>query len=309
MEAIQDHREPLYGRFDLALMLHPFDPHGTALMLPDLTPGDRALVWGIVGGMPQYLAWWNQRQSVSRNLELLACTPAGRLLVEGEMLLATEGVHDLASQALYAIAYGHTRFNEIKDVVRTDPTRSLERLRSLRLVDRILPVTEDERTTRRRIYRVADNFLAFWLGVLGRYRSQIDLGLGRSILHIVVHELDDFMGARWEEAARIHLRRLADEGQLGDDVVAIGPFWTNAAGGDQGEIDMVALAGRERAAVLVGEAKWARRVDGTRLRWELEQKSRALPRLRPPLRYAVAAREQIIGDADVLRITAADIFA
>jgi uncharacterized protein len=311
MESIQEQREPLYGRFDLTVLLHPFRPHEAARMLTGLEPAERALVWGIVGGVPQYLAWWDQQRSVAENLEALACSPAGRLLVEGELVMATEGGStDLASQVLYAIAAGRTKFNEIKDAVRTDPTRTLERLRSLRLIDRVLPVTEDERTTRRRLYRISDNFLQFWLGILTRHRSQIDLGLGRTIATVVLGELDDHLGPRWEEAFRLHLRRLADQGQLGDDIVAISSFWTVADDeGDQNEIDAVALSGRDRAAALVGEAKWARRVDGNRIRWELERKARALPRVRPTLRYAVAAREDVAGDEGLLRVTAADIFA
>ena len=280
-------------------------------MLSALAPAERALVWGILGGVPQYLAWWDQDRGLAENLEVLACTPGGRLLVEGELVMATEGGStDLAGQILYAIAAGRTKFSEIKDVVRTDPTRTLERLRALRLVDRLLPVTEDERTTRRRLYRIADNFLAFWLGVLARHRSQIDLGLGRTILPVLLRELDDYLGPRWEEAFRLHLRRLADEGRLGEDIVAIGPFWTAAEGAHgQNEIDAVVLAGRDRAASLVGEAKWARRVDGRRSRWELEQKARALPRVRPDLRYVVAAREAVDGAEGILSLTADAIFA
>jgi glyoxylase-like metal-dependent hydrolase (beta-lactamase superfamily II) len=44
MEAIQDHREPLYGRFDEALLLHPFRPHEAAAMLLDLSPAARPLL-------------------------------------------------------------------------------------------------------------------------------------------------------------------------------------------------------------------------------------------------------------------------
>jgi len=307
MEAIQEERSPLYGRLDLSLLLHPFRPGEAARMLPRLRPAQRALVWGLVGGMPLYLRWWDQGASVRVNLARLACTPGGQLLTEGQLVLATEGEGgDLARQVLYAIASGRSRFNEIEDAVRADPTRTLDRLVALRLVERVVPVTEDARRTRRRVYRIADNFLAFWLGVLDRYRPEIERGLGQSILPVLLASLDDHMGGPWEEAFRDRLRDLAAVGELGEDVVAIGPYWTSAE--EPVEIDAVALAGRRREAVLLGEAKWAKRANGAKLRAALERKSSALPRPAEAPRYAVCARERV-DDADgVLTIVAADIF-
>jgi len=307
MEAMQEERSPLYGRLDLSLLLHPFRPHEAAQMLPALSPARRALVWGLVGGMPLYLQWWDQNASTKVNLARLACTPGGQLLTEGQLVLATEGEGgELARQVLYAIATGRTKFNEIEQTVRADPGRTLERLVALRLVERVVPVTEDPRRTRRRIYRIADNFLAFWLGLLDRYRPEIERGLGESILPVLLDSLDDHMGGPWEEAFRDHLRRRADAGDLAPDVVAIGPFWTSAA--DPTEIDAVALAGRRREAVLLGEAKWARRVSAPALLAELERKARALPRPAEELRYALCARERVDDAGDVLAVTAEDVF-
>ena len=307
MEAMQEERAPLYGRLDLALLLHPFRPHEAAQMLPALSPAQRALVWGLVGGMPLYLQWWDQNASLRANLARLACTPGGQLLTEGQLVLATEGEGgELAHQVLYAIAAGRTRFNEIEQAVRADPGRTLDRLLALRLVERVVPVTESPSRTRRRIYRIADNFLAFWLGLLDRYRPEIERGLGESILPVLLDSIDDHMGGPWEEAFRDHLRRRAAAGDLGADIVAIGPFWTSAA--DPMEIDAVALAGRGREAVLLGEAKWARRVSAPPLRADLERKARALPRLAENPRYAICAREHVEDAAGALAIAAEDIF-
>jgi len=307
MEAMQEERAPLYGRLDVSLLLHPFRPHEAAEMLPSLSPPQRALVWGLVGGMPLYLRWWDQSASTRVNLARLACTPGGQLLTEGQLVLATEGEGgELARLVLYAIANGRTRFNEIEDAVRADPGRTLDRLVALRLVERIVPVTESPRGTRRRIYRMADNFLAFWLGVLDRYRPEIERGLGQSILPVLLRSLDDHMGLPWEVAFRDHLRRIAATGELGEEIVAVGPYWTSAA--DPTEIDAVALAGRSREAVLLGEAKWSKRVNAARLRVDLERKSAALPRLAAEPRYAVCARERVDNADDVLAITAAEIF-
>lgn len=306
MEAMQEERAPLYGRFDLALLVHPFRPHQAAALLSGLAPADRALVWGIVGGIPLYLEWWDGDQSVRQNLLRLACNPGGRLLDEGRLVLATEGdLGDLGGLVLRAIAAGRTRHNEIEQAVRAEPGRVLERLVELRLIERLVPVTENPARTRRRVYRIADNFLAFWLGLLDRHRSAISRGLGKQILPVLVEQLDDHMGDRWESAFRQHLVRLAANGELGPEIVDVGRWWQDSP---PVEIDAVALAGRSREAVLLGEAKWSRKVNGPALRAELAEKAKALPRLSPTPTYAVAARDRVTDPGDVLAVTAADVF-
>jgi uncharacterized protein len=308
MHAIQEERAPLYGRIDLTLPLHPFAPHETALMLRKLAPADRALVWGLLGGVPLYLTWWDQERSPRENLARLVCTPGGRLLDEGRLVLATEGdTGELGQLVLRAIAAGATKHGAIEQVVRAEPARTLERLIELRLVERIVPVTESGTRTRRRSYRIADNFLAFWLGIVEPYRTEIERGLGPSILSPMIARLDDHMGARWEDAFRAHLRRLAAAGELAPEVVRIGPFWSEHPAV---EIDAVALAGRREEAVLLGEAKWARTANGARIVRELERKAGALPLLAPNPSYAVCARDRITNPPPtVTAITAAEIFA
>ncbi len=309
MLSIQETRAPLYGRFDLTLQVQPFRPHEAAAMLPGLAPAQQAFVYGILGGMPLYLSWWDSHRTVEENILELACQPGARLLTEGRLVLATEaGDGDLPGAVLRAVAKGRTKFNEIEEAVGTNPTRALDRLIELRLLQRILPVTEDERS-RRRIYQISDNFLAFFLGPLLKYRGEIELDLGETILPALLGGLNDHLGPMFEEMFREHLRRMARAGELGPNVVAVGPWWTSDG---QNEIDAVALAEpeRTRVPVLVGEAKWARSVHTARLRAELREKAAKLTDDPDRLIYAICARESVIqSEMGVLPITAADIFA
>ncbi|WP_205324271.1 ATP-binding protein [Glycomyces sp. YM15] len=303
MEAIQEYRAPLYGRFDLSMQLHPFRPHEAAEMLPALNPADRALAYGLLGGMPLYLSWWDAGESVRENISRLACRPTAPMLVEGDYLLATEARHgDQLADVLRAIAEGRTKHQEISDAIGADPSRTLRELQRLRLIERLMPVTETEKS-RRRIYQITDNFLAFYLRVLGRYRSEIDRGLGDTVLNAVTHGIDDHMGPVWETAFRDHLRRYA--AQIHAETVAVGPWWREG----RDEIDAVVLAGRSRTPVMVGEAKWARKVDARRLLPRLVQKSAALGVEAEALRFAICARETVTGAGEgTLTVTAADIF-
>ncbi len=276
-------------------------------MLPNLAPSVRALVYGLLGGVPLYLSWWDQAASVKDNLRRLVCQPAASLLTEGKLVLATEVEHgDLPSAVLHAIAAGRTRHHEIKDWVRTEPTRTLDRLMELRLVERLIPVTESE-TTRRRIHRISDNFLAFYLGTVERFRPEIERGLGESILGVLEQAIDDHMGPVWEAAFRDHVRYLAGVGEIGPDVVAVGPFWTDDG---QTEIDSVALVGRGRRPMLVGEAKWTKAISGPRVYGDLHAKALRLPGFHDELRYLLCARDTIRDLPEgVLGCTAADMFA
>jgi AAA+ ATPase superfamily predicted ATPase len=309
MEALREYRAPLYGRFDLTLHVHPFRPHEAAEMLPALSPADRAVAYGIMGGIPLYLSWWNQDQPVRQNLLRLACQPGGRLQSEGRLILATEADRgELPGATLNAIANGATRFSEISNAIGTNPTRTLDRLAELRLIERISPVTDSERHSKQRIYRIADEFLAFYLGPLSRYQPEIERGLGSSIVDAVLDRMDDYMGDAYENAFRHHLRRLANRGELGPKVVAIGPWWTHD-GNDQIDAIVMAEQDMKRVPVLAGECKWAKQIDASRVKAKLIRKAASLTAESEQLKYCVCAREEVINaDADTLTITAADVF-
>jgi hypothetical protein len=316
MWSIQQTRAPLYGRFDLALPLYPFRPHEAAAMLPQLSPSDRAMVYGLLGGMPLYLSWWDQRAPVADNLLRLAGRPGSPLLTEGRLIMQTEvGGGDQTVGVLYALGSGRTRHSEIQDVVGTDPSRILDRLVESRLVERVVPVTEQPHRSRRRIYRIADNFLSFYLGPLLRHRTELERGQGELIMPTLLRTLDNQLGRPWEEAFREHLRRMARAGTLGPDVVAIGPWWQPDGGN---EIDAVVLAqpAQTTVPVAVGEAKWTRRVDAPRVKAKLITKAAALLQQSgggldaTTLRYLVCGRDEVTGaDPATVPVTAADMFA
>jgi AAA+ ATPase superfamily predicted ATPase len=290
MEALLEPRAPLSGRFDLTLHVQRFRPHEAAMMLPGLPAEQQALVYGILGGVPLYLSWWDTNSGVADNLRRLLCQPGAPLLTEGLQIVSTEaqtGVHP--SAVLHAIASGHTRYEQIKDAVRTEPGRVLDLLIQSRVIERIAPVTDHQRSNQVR-YRICDDFLAFYLQVVSRYRAEIERGLGESILGVMLSELDDYMGPRWGDMFRTYLRRLAVAGSIDQGVVAVGPWWDGAS---EVELDAVMLAGRTRVPILAGDATWAKTIDPRHVLARLRAKAAAVPGADPDtLTFAVCARRR-----------------
>jgi AAA+ ATPase superfamily predicted ATPase len=318
METLQAERAPLFGRATLRLQLRPFTPGESALMLPGLSTAERAKAWGVCGGTPYYLALWDDRSSFQANLEQLVCTEQGILLNEGELVLATEDFaggrrERTPEQVLRSIAAGRTKFSEVKDAIGTDPTRPLQALRDLDLIERVQPVRAKP-DARRAYYRVADNFLAFWLSIVEMHRPAIVRGLGHEVVQVVQEQFDDFMGDRWEEAFRAHLTSVAPNDPRLRPVVDVGQFWRQrtSPGEDPCQLDAVVLTGRGRLVTLVGEAKWGMSANGLRLVSALRRKAveSGLP-LADHLIYAVCARDTVTHiepTDDVIVVTAQEIF-
>lgn len=315
MEALQEERAALFGRADLRLALQGFQPHEAALMLPNATPSNRAAAWGVCGGIPRYLALWDDSATFAENLAALVTNEQGLLLSEGELVLAGEdivgyGGQRLPEQVLRAIARGSTTFRAMQNHTGKLPTRVLGDLVRARLIDRVYPVGENPARTKRTSYRIADNFLAFWLTCVEPHRGPIERGLGPSVQDVITDTFDDYMGPRYEEALRSHLRRLAAEGALGD-VTDIGQWWR-----DQGEphedpcqLDAVVLAGRKQKPIAVGEAKWAKKVNGSSvlggMRRKLIESGLADP---DDLVFYVCARQTVERSQGMQVVTASDIF-
>lgn len=151
--------------------------------------------------------------------------------------------------------------------------------------------------------------MRFHLGTAARYRTEIERGLGPSILPVLRQAIDDHMGEVWEEAFRSELRRRAAAGALPvDGVVAVGAWWDTV---NSNAIDALVLAGRSATPVMVGEAKWSVAENAAALVAGLRRKvEEGLHLDADDVRYAVCARATFTNlENGVVALTAEDLFA
>lgn len=306
MVDLQAQRAPLFGRVDVRLQLRPFGHAEAALFTPRLPPAERALAYGVLGGMPVYLSRWDDGAGHRANLRRLFGDPASPLVEEGEFVLSSELPEGAGYfRVLHAIASGNRTYSAIRRVTDIEIQRQLDRLLRLGLVERVVPVTENPLRTKRVTYRIADNFLNFWFRFVYRHRADIARGLGREIVdRVIVPALPDYMGEPWEEMCREFVRGEAARGGLPVEVSSVGRWWNRDS---SVEIDIVGL--QRRKVVLAGTVKWASTATGRELH-KLRKAVEALPNRAGEVKLAIFARDRIrgTGTAEALTFTAADLY-
>lgn len=274
-------KSPLYGRRTAQYKLLPFDYLDAAQMLPGFSNKDRIVLYGVTGGVPEYLSRIENRDSVRENLRALFFDPAGRLFEEPTNLIKQE----LRSPETYtaiiaAIAGGASRLNEVATKVGMETSqcsKMLSTLTELGLVRRETPVTEDR--SKKTIYVLDDLMFRFWYRFVLPDISRITAGLGKVVCDEVLKEqLSSHTGLAFEECAKQYLWRAQKGQQLPVAFKKIGRWWgSNPADRCEEEIDILAFSGVE---ALFGECKWTNTLVGEDVLDRLVRRSELLTRFK-----------------------------
>jgi AAA+ ATPase superfamily predicted ATPase len=256
MEELVASEAPLFGRADAHLRLAPFTWQEARLLVGGDDPDTWMEAYCTLGGMPRYLTLWDPREDLLTNLTELLDGPGAPLGDEGTVVLQELTPGSAAARVLELIALGAETFSTLRERTGLAPASTSEALalvEALGLVDRVTPVGEDARRTRRVRYEVRDAFLRLWLAIVLPHREAFELGRGAGVL--AAHR--PTLAASQRRSLRTVLRSvLADEHQAD-----CGPWWATA--GD-GEVDALALAGG--AAGAAGTAQWTTNADVDRER-------------------------------------------
>jgi len=255
MRRLEEVDQPLYGRRTGRLHFPPFHLEYVRAFVPDYDATDVLLAHGIFGGLPGHLALLRRDEDLATNVARLILDPSGRLADDAERMLdAFLGEADVHYSIIQAIATGAHTWKDITQRV-GKPGGSLSRpmkwLEEMQFVARIIPVTENPRTSRRTLYRIVDHYVAFW----HRFVAPLLAGGETSLTPAdalwagrVVPGLDDYMGFAFEEMCRAWVGRTS---RLPFRPSRVGAWWDNAS---QNEVDIVALGAQRE--LLVGECKW-----------------------------------------------------
>lgn len=263
------YQSPLYGRRTGQFKIEPFDYLDTGKWFPKYSFEERAIMYGVTGGIPLYLEQFSGEKSIRENLLHGIFNNNAMLFEEPSNLLKQE----LREPAVYnavimAIASGKTKLSEIANTAGMETslcTKYIGNLISLGIVKRETPVTEPN--SKRTIYLLEDLFFRFWYTFVFKNMAAIISGRIEQNFKISVEEkIPDYMGLVFEKICRDYL--LYYDKCLPFPLQEIGQWWGgNPRTHRQAQIDIVVTSAGEDGAI-VGSCKF-RNEDVAESEWEL----------------------------------------
>lgn len=258
------YESPLYGRRTAQYKIKAMTYREITAFNPDLTSEQQALIYGITGGIPHYINKLNVRDNIDTALIENLFTPSGYLFEEPENLLKQE----LREPAIYnsiitAVATGSSHSNEIATKTGLDAgycSKYLRVLTELEILKKETPICE--KTGKKTIYTIGDNFFRFWYRFVPKNISAIAAGRIDRIYEIAVKQyFSDYMGLVFEQMCKDFLMMYCDD--LPFILSDAGQWWgTDAKEKKEIQIDIVGVP-LEGKRYLIGSCKYKNEKIGT----------------------------------------------
>lgn len=251
------YESPLYGRRTAQFKIQALTYREITEFHPELKAADQALLYGVTGGIPHYINKLDVESNLDEALLDNLFSTSSYLFEEPENLLKQE----LREPAIYnsvisAIAAGASHSNEISTKVGVESgvcAKYLKVLLDLGILKKETPITE--KSGKKTIYVIDDNFFRFWYRFVPRNMSVISAGRMRLVYEQAVKRFyPDYMGLVFEKMCQEYLLRYAKD--LPILLSNVGQWWgTDSKTRKEVQIDIVGVPvdGNE---YLIGSCKY-----------------------------------------------------
>lgn len=250
-------QSPLYGRRTAQFKILPFDYLDTGKWFPDYSCEEKALMYGITGGIPMYLEQFSPNLTIKENLLENLFDRNAALFEEPSNLLKQELRETATYNAVItAIASGKTKLSEIASTVGVETglcSKYIANLITLGIIKRETPVTDPN--SKRPIYLIEDQFFRFWYTFVPKNISAIQSGrMERSYPSTIENRLSDYMGLAFEKMCRDYILYYDD--QLPFLIGDVGQWWGgNPKTRKQAQIDIVVTSAEDDSGI-IGSCKF-----------------------------------------------------
>lgn len=269
------YKAPLYGRRTAQMKILPFDFGDACKYFNRFSPEDMAMVYGLVGGTPQYLLQMDDHISIEDNIKNVFLNPSSSIFEEPENLLK----QDVREPAVYnaiitAVAAGSSRISEVATKIGETTSVCAQYIKNLIGLGIILKETPyGEKESRRSEYAIADNMLRFWYRFVPDNNSIISRGAADLAYKRIEPALSDYMGKIFEKISMQYLWKLLLNGESPIEFMDLGRWWgTDLKEKIQTEIDI--MGEQDKNTVLFGACKWINENVDVKVLEKLKNRSR-----------------------------------
>ena len=174
-------KSPLFGRRNSQIKLEAFNYLDAAKFVPNYSNEDKAICYGITGGVAKYLSMIDSNKSIDENIVRLFFRTDGYLYDETRNLLTQEFSDiSLVNNIVEQIASGENALNIIAAKIGEKAQTvlySLEKLRNVGLIEKKKCIT-DEKNKKKTQYVLKDYMFKFWYEFIPKATSVIEMGQG-----------------------------------------------------------------------------------------------------------------------------------
>lgn len=261
------YESPLYGRRTAQIRLKPIDFKYYNEFFQSKTHTELIEFYSVTGGIPKYIQEFNREKSIFWNIEKLIFNTNNYLYSEPKFLLQEE-ITDVSRyfSILQAISSGNTKMSAIASrlgLVISSLTPYISKLIELDILEREVPVTEDPLKSKKSLYFIKDNYLAFWFNFVYPYQSYLEIDNLSYPIKNVKEKFDLWVSKAYE---KLCLTAILQEKTIDFPLLKTGRWWDKNT-----EIDLVALGKDE---IVFGECKWSNKHVGLNVLYSLKEKAK-----------------------------------
>lgn len=295
-DKILSEKSPLFGRRTAQIKVEAFSYLEAAEFVPNYSNEDKAICYGVTGGVAKYLSLIDTKKNIHENIVEQFFDKTGYLYDETRNLLVQEFSDiTLVNNIIEQVANGETALNIIASKVHEKDSTvlySLNKLISVGLVEKRNCITE-EKNRKKTQYVLKDQMFRFWYSYVAAASSSIELGKGAVYYERVVKpNIHMFMGKVFEEMCLYYTLSAGLEGRLNCFVTEVGTWWGTESIQDadgkwysqSADVDVVGISPVDRS-VVVGECKFKNEKIDKNIFDTLVRRSKVIPCKYPVIQY------------------------
>lgn len=267
---------PLYGRRTAQIRLKQIPFAYYHEFFPNKCRKELIEMYAVTGGVPKYIELFSESKDIYSAIQRCVLNRSGYLYDEPHFLLQQE-VSEVGSyfSIIKAIAAGNSKLSAISSVLEikaTSLTKYLKTLIDLDILEREVPVTEDNpEKSKKGLYKIKDNYLRFWFAFVYPNMSFVESGHSRVVMEKIKKSLvRNHIAFVYEDVCKEQMWQLNAEEAWPFHFSKLGKYWDART-----EIDIAAIDNDGKNLIL-GECKYWQEPVGANVLRNLEAKTSAV---------------------------------